>query len=44
MRGNETQNIALSAGDRPPVPRPIVMQEPPDPSEAEQVELYCIIS
>jgi len=37
VRGIETQNVALSASDRPPVPRPEPMLEPPDPSEAEQV-------
>ena len=42
VRNVENHNIALSAGERPAVPRPIVMQEPPDPSESEQVS--CFIS
>ena len=37
VRGVETQNVALSARDRPAVPRPEPMLEPPDPTEAEQV-------
>ena len=39
VRGTESQNVPLSSRERPSVPRPEPMLEPPDPSDAEQVEL-----
>ena len=37
VNGNDVHNMPLSAGERPEVPRGVVMQEPPDPNDIEQV-------
>ena len=37
VNGNDVHNMPLSAGKRPEVPREVVMQEPPDPNDIEQV-------
>ena len=39
VQNTDTQNVALSAQERPPVSPPEPMREPPDPSEADQENL-----